>query len=760
MSQIPLFFLVSILSGLLLAGLTLPVVGAVGLAARSGVASFEKLPEDLEVPPLPERSRILDAEGRTLASFYYENRINVPISRIAPVMRQAIVAIEDSRFYQHEGVDVRGTARAFVNNQTGDSVQGGSTLTQQYVKSVLLETALLAGDKNKAREATDRSGTEGYIRKVRELRLALALENRLTKQQILEGYLNIAYFGSGAYGIEAASRHFFSRPASRLTLPQAAMLAGLVQAPGAYDPVRNPESAKFRRNVVIERMADLGRIGRARADRAKKAPLGLDVTRVRNGCSNTYAPFFCDFVVELLKDDPALGETEKDRITMLLRGGLTIRTTLDQKMQLAAQKAVDRHFPRKDPSELGSSIVIVEPGTGAVRAMAQNRTWGTKNERGVTSVNYSVDRRYGGSSGFQGGSTFKIFTVAAAIEKGIPLNARLPAREKMNFDRKFRDCETGVPWPMPKARRNSTISRTSVTMREMLAYSVNTAAMSLQQQTTQCAVRDMAVRAGIRNAGPVPEGVDDQLKKPAPVFTLGVMGVSPLRMAEAYATFAARGKHCPSYAVASVENRDGKKLDLRKPGCKQVMDQKHADAVNEVAQDVIRYGTGAGLQLGRPAAGKTGTTTENKDVWFAGYTPELAAAVWVGDPGAPGRARREMKNVVVNGVYRGAAHGSTFAGPVWLDTMREALEDLPATDFVAPDRSVLRGKRVRVPDVRGMSPQRAEQVLLAAGLGTDIDGEEVVDSTATPEGAVVYTWPSAGQTTYVGEMVRLYISNG
>ncbi|MDP9416273.1 MAG: penicillin-binding protein [Actinomycetota bacterium] len=757
-SQIPLFFLVSALSGLLVAGLALPVVGVVGLAARSGAESFEELPRDLEVPPLPQRSQILDADGKTLASFYYENRTNVPLRHIAPVMRDAIVAIEDSRFYEHEGVDLRGTARAFVNNQTGDSVQGGSTLTQQYVKQVLIETALLEGDDRKREEATNRDGTEGYIRKLRELRYAVALEERLTKKQILERYLNIAYFGSRAYGVEAASRHFFSRPARKLTLPQAALLAGLVKAPGAYDPVRNPSVARKRRNVVIQRMAELGEITPRAAKKAKKSPLGLKVTRVANGCTSSYAPYFCDFVVELLKDDRALGQTQEDRVNMLLRGGLTIRTTLNPRMQAAAQKAVDRHFPRRDASQIGASIVMVEPGTGAIRAMAQNRTWGTKKEPGVTSINYSVDRKYGGSIGFQGGSTFKVFTVAAAVEKGIPLSAKLPAREEIDFDGKFKGCNNGGSWPIENPTKNSTISRESVTVREMLAYSVNTAAMTLEQRTTQCAARDMAVRAGIRYAAPVPPG-DDQIKNPGPSFTLGTMIVSPLRMAEAYATFAARGKRCPSYAVEAVENRRGRALDVQRPGCRQVLDQPYADAVNEAAQDVIEYGTGAQLKLGRPVAGKTGTTNENKDVWFVGYTPELATAVWVGDPGAPGRSRRPMKNVVIDGVYRGAAHGSTFAGPVWKDAMLEAVEDLPPRDFVRPDPSALRGQAVRVPDVRGMSEDRAQQVLLDAGLGWTVS-EQPAYSTAVPAGAVVFTSPAAGSTVNSGDSVTLYLGNG
>ncbi len=756
-SHVLLFLFVSALAGVLVAGLALPVVGATGLAAKSTVERFEKLPRDLEIPAVPQRSRIVDAEGRTVATFYYENRISVPLRAVAPAMRRAIIAIEDSRFYEHEGVDVRGTARAFVNNQTGESVQGGSTLTQQYVKSVLLQSALLRGDKDGAAQAIDRDGTAGYLRKVRELRYAAAIEEKLTKNQILERYLNIAYFGSGAYGVEAASRQFFGKSAADLTLPQAALLAGLVKAPGAYDPLKNPERAVERRNVVLERMAQLGVVTRARADKAKRSRLGLNVKTVPNGCARSSAPFFCDYVVELIKDDPALGKTQEDRVNMLRRGGLTVTTTLDPRMQQAAQTAVDEHFPRKDPNQLGSAIVLVKPGNGAILAMAQNRTWGTKRALGVTSVNYSVDRQHGGGIGFQGGSTFKAFTAAAAIEKGIALNARLPALEEMEFEGKFKNCNTDVPWPMDDPVRNSTTSAKTATMRDMLAYSINTAAYSLEAQVTQCAARDVAVRAGIRNAAPVEQSSEDQLKNPPPSFTLGVMGVSPLRMAEAYATFAARGKHCASYAISSIVARSGRELRTAEPACKQVMEQKHADALNFGLQGVIDYGTGRALQLGRDAAGKTGTTSNNLDVWFVGYTPELSAAVWVGDPGASGRKRLPMKNLTIDGEFRGAAHGSTFAGPVWLDTMEEALEDLPPTPFVAPDSELVNGDQVTVPDVRGMSVDEAEEALTEAGL--TVSETRPGFSSSIPEGDIVFTSPRAGSSTDSGEGVVLYVSS-
>ena len=257
-TRLVLFLVVSVLSGLLVAGLVLPVVGGIGLAARDSAEGFDSLPAELEIPPLAQRSRILASDGSLIATFYSENRVVVALSDVAPVMRQAVIAIEDSRFYQHGGIDLRGTMRAFVNNQSGQDVQGGSTLTQQYVKQVLLEDAQRIKDPKKRREAQAAATEQSYSRKLRELRYAVALEEKYSKRQILERYLNIAYFGASAYGVEAAARRYFSTNARDLTLAQAATLAGIVQQPTAFDPILNPERSLARRNVVLARMAQVG----------------------------------------------------------------------------------------------------------------------------------------------------------------------------------------------------------------------------------------------------------------------------------------------------------------------------------------------------------------------------------------------------------------------------------------------------------------------------------------------------------------------
>jgi membrane peptidoglycan carboxypeptidase len=323
-AHLALFVIVCVVSGLLLAGLALPVVGGLGLVARSGASTFE--PSALDTPALPQSSRLLDADGRVIATFFDEDRIDVPLSRVAPIMQEAIVAIEDSRFYEHGGLDLRGTLRAAMANRKSGETQGGSSLTQQYVKNVLLQTAVARGDEEAARSAVVADGVQGYTRKLRELQYAVALEDKLTKPQILERYLNIAYFGENAYGVEAAARRYFSKTAAKLTLPEAALLAGIVRSPSAYNPLQTAKSAKKRaeiaarvkgrRDVVIARMAELNYITEAQARVAKATKVTTKQSRRRSGCANApVGGYFCDFVSRSSSTTPATGRPRRLGVT-------------------------------------------------------------------------------------------------------------------------------------------------------------------------------------------------------------------------------------------------------------------------------------------------------------------------------------------------------------------------------------------------------------------------------------------------------------
>ena len=680
---------VSALAGVLVAGLALPLAGGVGLAARGSVDSFDSLPATFTAPPLAQNSRVLAADGSVLATFYDQNRVLVPLSEVSPAMRQAIVAIEDSRFYDHGGVDVRGTVRALVNNSTGESVQGGSTITQQYVKNALVESALAENDRESAKAAVEQEGAAGYARKVRELRYSVALEEQLSKDEILERYLNIAYFGNGAYGVEAAARTYFDKPAKSLRPHEAALLAGLVKNPGAYDPFDRPSNARGRRDVVLQRMGEVGFLPPGQVPVEQGRRLGLKRGETRTGCDTSSAPFFCDYVKTTILRDPIFGKTSADRQRLLFRGGITVSTTLDPKVQQAAERAVDGRVRADD--EVAGVAVSVEPGTGRIPAMAISRDFGTG--KGKTQVNYAVDKSSGNGIGTLAGSTFKPFLAAEALEQGYGLNYRIYAPYKLKPEGTdgIRTCDRTLKNPDSQGNAyeptNESPSEDDVyTMREAMAKSVNTYFLQLEKRTGLCDASRRTEQLGVRRA-------DGRPLEQVASWTLGSNNVSPLRMAEAYATFAARGMHCTPVAVTKVVDRNGTELPVPQGTCEQAMKPELADALTYLLRGVLTEGTGAGSRLaGRPAAGKTGTTNDRRSAWFVGYTPELSTAVAVWNPNPP-RQGYSMVSKRIGGRFYRAVQGANLPAPIWKDAMEGALKGAPVTSFVEPQRGYFTGTK-------------------------------------------------------------------
>ena len=659
----------AVVAGLLLAFMLLPFVGGAGVVARDVVKDFQSLPDSLSTPPLPQRTLILAADGSVLATLYYQNRVEVPLESISPFMRQATVSIEDARFLDHNGVDFRGIMRSLATNvEQGQIEQGSSTLTMQYVKNVLVNQATSAEDLDAARG-------DSAARKLREVRYALGLEKIFTKGDILERYLNIAYFGAGAYGVEAAARRYFSKSAANLTIAEAATLAGIVQQPTAYDPLRNPELSTTRRNVVLKRMADLGHITRDQADRASLIPMRqlLSPTKTNNGCTSSWAPFFCDYVVQTIRQDPAFGATPEEREAFLRRGGYTIRTTLDPQAQNGAFDAVTSYVPIKDKSRKAAAISMVQPGTGHVLAMAQNREWGTEG-KGKTTYNYNVDRAMGGTIGMQAGSIFKVFPMAAALEMGISPREFISSPSSRTFT-DFVNCDTGEPFD-PVTVRNSTTSGT-LDMARATAYSTNTYFMAIEERTGICRPAEIAESMGVFL------GNGDPLLR-VPTLAIGTMEVTPLAMANAYATFAAHGVYCKPVVILDIRDRDGNTIPAPDGDCQRVLKRNVADTVTLMLNGVVDGGiggrTGAAMALeNREVAGKTGTTNESAAVWFAGYTPQIAAAAWVGDP--RGGFAYPMKDITINDTYYSQVYGGTLPGPIWQDSMEAALAGTEPQSF-------------------------------------------------------------------------------
>lgn len=669
---------VSAVLGVVASGLAIPFAGLFGFAAEQTAETMDDLPQELETQDLPQKTRILDRKGRVIATIYDENRINVRLQDVSETMRKAMVSIEDSRFYEHGALDLRGTFRAFVTNQAAGGVsQGGSTITQQLVKLTLVAAAKTDAERE---AATD----DSYARKLRELRYAIALEKEHSKDWILERYLNTAYFGDGAYGIQAAAKHYFSVNASKLNLNQSATLAGLVQNPTKFDPTNGGGTqALQRRDVVLDRMAQLGAITQAQADRNKKAPLRLKVKPANNGCVNSQVPLFCSYALNYLYQDRSLGRTVNQRKFLVRNGGLTIQTTVDLKFQEAAKDAVENAVGPKDRA-IGA-LAIVQPGTGEVMGIAQSRPVGGNKKLGQTFLNYVVPYRYGKANGFQGGSTFKAFVLADAIGKGIPLNRAYSSPSPATFEYQDYDNCPGAPsygygtFPMVNSTSSGVKNLYSGT-RE----SVNTFFMRLEQDTGVCDPYKLAKSMGVELTCPEQKSCRGKSAERLPNFTLGVADVSPLEMAEAYATFAARGIHCDSRPIQEIRDASNRVLKKYDPRCQRVMERNTADAVSDILEGVINGGFASAQALDQPAAGKTGTTNDGKSVWFVGYTPNMAAAAMVAGANKFGTPDSLEGVTIRSGTIYGAS-GSGVAAPIWGDAMKVVDDYLDNEDFVYPE---------------------------------------------------------------------------
>lgn len=746
-SHLGVMVLVAALMGLVTAGLVIPFAGVAGIGARDVARSMDDLPEELKTSDLAQRTQVVDGEGNVIAQLYDENRITVSLSQISRKMLESIVAIEDYRYYQHGALDLKGTVRALVTNQMdGGTVQGGSSITQQLVKLTLVDQA---ESKEEQQAAVVSDGMAGYARKLKELRYAIALEKEHSKDWILERYLNTAYFGDGAFGIQSAAKHYFGVNAKDLNYAQSAMLAGLVKNPTAYDPTNNsPDRTIERRNVVLQRMAELNVIPQAKADKLKSQKLRLKLEKINNGCVNSRAPFFCQYARAYLLADPDLGKTVKERERLLNSGGLTIHTTIDLRYQEAADKAVQANVYAKDQA-IGA-LAMVQPKTGQVKAIAQSRPMGSKARRGQTYLNYVVPKKYGNANGFQAGSTFKVFVLAAAIHQGIPLTKSIASPQQMTLsDSAFDTCGGGRyygsgEWNVANSTGEGTYNMYSGTQK-----SVNTFYAQLEAETGLCEPWKLAKKMGVH----IP---DDEVK---PSYVLGVTDTNPLELAEAYATFAGRGMHCAASPVTRIENSAGEVIKEYTPDCQQVMPSAVADAVNDILKGVQEpggFGGDQGLGLSVESAAKTGTINSNMAVWYMGYTPELSTAAMIAGADRKGNWIT-LNGQVVGGDYINSAFGSTEAGPMWADAMQTIDDWLDGDDFRSPTSGEIAGFLTEVPNVSGLSIRDAERKLRRAGFDTAV-GYDVNSELA--EGTVVYTYPGAGSEFGAGDTITMYPSTG
>lgn len=688
LSRLFTVLLAGALAGLVLAVAALPGGLLGGQVAKAALGAYAELPDALRTPAQPQRSYLYANDGKTLITTFYDvNRTDVPLAEIAPVMRQAIVSAEDRRFYSHGGADLRGIARALVANlRGGGTEQGGSTLTMQYVRNVLKTDPTRTAEERQA--ATEQ--TVG--RKIQEIRYAAALEKTLSKDEILNRYLNIAYFGSGAYGVAAAGQRYFGKAPADLTLGEAALLAGLVQSPDEYSPIDGDKArALERRAYVLDAMAETGAISAAQAAAAKAEKLTLHPTAQPNGCTAVAQGhadwgFFCAYLRQWWLTQPAFGNTVKEREQALRRGGYTVVTSLDPKVQQTAQQQATGVYGYDNKRAL--PIAAVEPGTGRVLAMAVNRHYSLdENPAGQANHPNTVNPLISGGDsvdGYQAGSTFKLFTMLAALEAGKPLSTGFDAPSKLPT-RYAAEGEGTCDGKWCPANANPAWMDGYRMMWDGFGRSVNTYFVWLAEQVGPAKAVEMAQRLGIRFRAESDAAFAKDDAENWGAFTLGVAATTPLDLANAYATVAAEGTYCTPLPVVSVTAANGAKVAVGQPSCKKVLDTDVARAATDAARCPVgqqsAYGqcnggtaTSVDRIVGRPVAGKTGSSEQNATETFVGFTPQVAVAGIAANPddstdlvGSPVQAK------VIDAVAR---------------VIKTAVGGQPVKDFTAPSREL------------------------------------------------------------------------
>jgi penicillin-binding protein 1A len=595
------------------------VAGSVKVAA-AGLPNLDELKQLRQ----PERTQIYDRNGHLIEVLHDEqDRIVVPLARMSQRLQQAVIAAEDARFYEHGGVDDRGIVRAALANVLkGDVTQGGSTITQQLVRNAYPDL----------RERT-------LDRKVKEAALAAQLENRLSKREILEAYLNRVYFGAGYYGVETASSGYFRKHASDVSLTQAATLAAIIREPETANPRQNPERARALRDSVLTRMADLGMVSAEDAAKARARPLKVREARKVGG----RYPWFVDGLRRQLEQDGRLGKSREQRVRRLFEGGLRIRTTLDIELQRAAEQAVRNHLPESGPQQI--ALIAIDPRNGAVRAVVGGQNYSRNH------YNVAVQGR-----GRQPGSSFKPFVLATALDAGISPDS---VWESSGFKS---DDVCGAPWTVDNYEGKGA---GKISVREATWRSVNGVYARLMAHLCPAKVAAMADKLGVHLEGS---------QAHAPSIALGSAEVRPIDMASAYGVFANLGEYHKPTFVERVARHGATVIEDRPQGERRVS-AALAWQVNDILKGVIAHGTGTAANIGRPEAGKTGTNQEYRDAWFVGYTPQLVTAVWMGDP----KEQTPMLNV--NGIR---VTGGSYPALVWHDFMLAAMVNQEVLDWPKP----------------------------------------------------------------------------
>lgn len=784
----------SVVAGVLVTATVTPAIAMTGLTGSAAVDLFEDIPNDLkpDAPMEPTTIWASHSDGRQvkLASFYDQNRLPVTYDQVAPILYDAILSSEDKTFYDHSGINIGATAKALVDYAKGTSSRGASTISQQYVKNVLVQRCEKDTSPNDEEfkndegkydpqkyqaallacwtDATNASGTEGMKRKLQEMRYALQIEKEYSKNDILVGYLNLSNFGGTTYGIEAASQYYYGVSAANLSINQAATLAGMVQNPNSYridmaggsmtddaGNLINSAADGFaetldRRNYVLGRLLADGKITQEQYDATLAEPITPNIQPAKQGCveagKNAY---FCQYVKSIIESDPAFGETPEERRDTLQRGGLDIYTTLNLDIQQTAIDTMVANVPAAIPGiDVGAVGVQLEVGTSRILSMSQNtdfnETASAVPGSGLSAQVYAADKAHGSATGFSVGSTYKLFTLLDWLEQGHSVNEVLDGQVKTFSP--FTICGDTVS-NSAKIQNSGNVGGYTGTVMRFTSASLNTGYLAMAQQLDLCDINKMAERLGVKLGNG--QSVTTQN---FPNNVIGDKAIAPLDMAGAYATVANKGIYCTPRAIDKIVTQDGTELPLPESSCEPVISPEIAATAAYALAGVMNGGTGAAANPydGTPLIGKTGTH-EKTHTMMIESSSKVTTAVWVGN-----------------------ANGNESLRAYGLNSKRFAIaEDMQRTanawyggdPFPQPDKNLIRTILKDLPDVVGKTIEDATKTLTDAGftvtVGAPVDSNLPTDQIAAQSpgagrvagGATVTISPSNGQGATVPDVV-------
>ncbi|WP_418515573.1 transglycosylase domain-containing protein [Curtobacterium flaccumfaciens pv. flaccumfaciens] len=749
----------SALAGLLVTIGVTPAIAVAGVTTTSTIGVFESLPEYIEIGDLPQRNELYAYSGGKsthFATVYDQNRQELKFDQISDQLKNAAIDGEDKRFYDHGGVDMTSLVRAGVGSIAGGLGEsgGGSTLTMQLVRNIKMQQALELPTKKEQVKAYNEAVEQTIPRKLEEMKLAIGLAKKYSKKEILTAYLNIAYFGDQTYGVQAAAQHYYNKSATDLTPAEAASLIAIVQYPEARN-LSNPkkyEANVARRDVVLRSMYDQKNLTEAeyRTARQSKPADYVHLTEPSQGCRASVgdgSQFFCDYAVKVVKEMSQLGSSQKARDTAWRNGGYKIQTTLNINLNAEQKRLVNTYDNKAETNlALGATLNSIEAGSGRIITMAQNKDYdqSLKSAPTSTSINYSVDYKYGNSGGFQTGSTYKLFTLLAWLQAGHGLNEVVSGAPR-NMSTGWTACGQPVYAGDYNPKNDSPGESGNYTVAAATAGSINLAFLNMAQKLDLCDIRDTAESLGVHRA----DGGELQYN---PSAVLGTNDIAPMTMAAAYAAVSNNGIYCKPIAIDEITSPSGKKLGGQTKDCKQAIDPEVAHAAVYAMKGTITSGTARGAQTpdGTQLFAKTGTTDTANQIWLVGASSRVATAYWQGNTDGKLNNLRHYSNGV-NGTYAGVR------ADVWRQAMTPINATYPAGAFTDPNSSALRGNAKALPNLQGKTADEARAAISGAGF-------TYVDGGARPgpgnPGSVTSTSPAAGALLSSGSSVTVYTSDG